>query len=32
MITTHRVSVKGGVWAEAWVYPFDGLLLKKMLF
>ena len=32
MITTHRVSVKGGVWAEARVYLFDGLLLKRMLF
>ena len=29
MITTHQESVKGGVWAEARVYLFDGLLLKK---
>ena len=29
MITTHRMLVKGGVWAEARVYHFDGLLLKK---
>ena len=25
MITKHRVSVKGEVWAEARVYLFDGL-------
>ena len=31
MITTHRVSVKGGVWVEARVYLFDSLLLKRML-
>ena len=29
MITKHRVSVKGGVWAEVRVYLFDSLFFYK---
>ena len=32
MMTKHRVSVKGGVLAEARVYLFDGLFFTRMLF